>query len=110
VVVHVLAGGVALIAQQDAPGHALVAELAPGAAPRLVQLEAGSARELCAGAPVAPFDPAVGASVRLAITDHDARLTIDQREVLACSLVATVRGAWGVAALGTGAPDRDFPR
>ena len=102
-VVHVLAGGLALIAQQDAPGHAMVAELAPGAAPRLVQLEAGRVREICAGAPLPPFDPLAGASVRLAISDHDARLTIDEREVLACSVVATVRGAWGLAALGTGA-------
>ena len=102
-VVHVLFGGVALIAQQDAPGHALVAELAPDAAPRLVQQEAGATREICAGAPLAGFDPTVGASVRLDVTDHDARLTVDQREVLACSLAATVRGAWGVAALGTAA-------
>jgi hypothetical protein len=102
-VVHVLAGGVALIAQQDAPGHAIVAELAPGAAPRLIQLEAGMARAICAGAPMPAFDPALGASVRLAISGQDARLTIDQREVLACSVAATVRGAWGVAALGAGA-------
>jgi hypothetical protein len=52
---------------------------------------------------VAAFDPALAVTVRLAITDEDARLTIDDREVLACELVATVRGAWGVAALGAGA-------
>jgi len=103
-VVHVLAGGVALIAQQTGPGQALVAELAPDQPPRLVQLEAGGPRTLCSGsAAVEAFDPGRAATVRLAVTERDARLTIDEREVLACGVIATTRGAWGVAALGAGA-------
>ncbi len=103
-VAHVLAGGVALIAQQVGPGEAIVAELAPDQPPRLVQLEAGDARSICSGAaPVAAFDPALAVTVRLAIAERVARLVIDEREVLACEVTATVRGAWGVAALGAGA-------
>jgi hypothetical protein len=103
-IVHVLDGGVALVAQQLAPGQALVAELAPGQPPRLVQLEAGAARTICsATSALAAFDPALAATLRLAITERDARLTIDDRELLSCALASTARGAWGVAALGAGA-------
>jgi len=34
------------------------------------------------------------------LTDHDARLAVDDREVLACGLGAGERGAWGLASLG----------
>jgi hypothetical protein len=102
--VHVRAGGVALIAQQTAPGQALVAELVAGQPPRLVQLAGGTARPVCSHAPaLAAFDPAVPVTLRLSISDHDARLALDDREILACDLIATDRGAWGVAALGAGA-------
>jgi hypothetical protein len=103
-IVHVRAGGVALIAQQTAPGQAIVAELAAGQPPRIVQLDAGTARLVCSRPPaLAAFDPATAVTLRLSISDRDARLSIDDREVLACDLVATDRGAWGIAALGTGA-------
>jgi hypothetical protein len=103
-IVHVGAGGVALIAQQTAPGQAIVAELAPDQPPRLVQLDAGAEHQVCSQPPaVAAFAPTARVTLRLAISDHDARLSIDDREVLACDLVATARGAWGIASLGAGA-------
>jgi len=102
--VHVRAGGVALIAQQTGPGQAVVAELVPDQPPRLVQLDAGGERLVCSRPPaLSGFDPATAVTVRLAITDHDAQLSIDGREVLVCDLAATARGAWGVASLGAGA-------
>ncbi|TMQ19821.1 MAG: hypothetical protein E6J91_05260 [Deltaproteobacteria bacterium] len=100
---RVLSGGVALIAQQTAPGHALVAELAPGSPPRLVRLAGGDAHELCAGTDAVAFDPATPVTLRLAVTARDARLSIGEREVLACSIAAGERGAWGIASLGAGA-------
>lgn len=103
-VVHVRAGGVALIAQQTGPGQAIVAQLAPGAPPRLVRLAGGSVLQVCSRAPALdPFDPAIAVTLRLAISDHDARVSIDDREVLGCDLAATDRGSWGIASLGAGA-------
>jgi len=103
-IVRVLAGGVALIARQTGPGQAVIAELLPGDAPRLVRRDAGGAHEVCrASAVLAAFDPAVPVTVRLVLTDHDARLAIDDREVLACGLPAGERGAWGLASLGASA-------
>jgi len=100
-IVRVLAGGVALIARQTGPGQAVIAELLPGDAPRLVRRDAGGAHEVCrANAVLAAFDPAVPVTLRLVLTDHDARLAIDDREVLACGLEAGERGAWGLASLG----------
>jgi hypothetical protein len=102
--VHVGGGGVALIAQQTGPGRAIVAELVPGAPPQLVRLDAGDRRVVCSGpGALAPFDPAGPVRLRLAISDHDARLTRDDAEVLACAMAATERGAWGIASLGGGA-------
>ena len=98
--VRVGAGGVALIAQQVGPGRALVAELAPGTASRLVRL---GGDVLCSGRPVPALAPAVAVSLRLAIDHGRARVTLDAAELLSCALDATERGAWGVAALGAGA-------
>jgi hypothetical protein len=102
--VHVVAGGVALIARQTGPGEALVARLAPGSPAELVQLAGGAERVVCsASAAVAPFDPAAQVRLRLTLTDHDARLTRGGDALLTCSLPAGDRGAWGVATLGDGA-------
>ena len=102
--VHVTAGGVALIAQQTSPGQALVAELAPDQPAQLVRLGGGTAQPLCTGAAALPaFDPATPAVVELAITGGQARLSIDDATVLACSVAAGERGAWGIASLGAGA-------
>jgi len=105
-VVHVLAGGVALIAQQTGPGQAIVAELAPGEPARIVRLEAGTTHELCRGSSaLAAFDPLAPAVLRLEIDDGAARLSIGSRTAptVACGIGAVERGAWGVAALGAGA-------
>lgn len=101
--VHVASGGVALIAQQTGPGQAIVAELAPGVPPRLVRLEAGAEHVVCSATSAQTFDPAAPVTLQLAIRDHDARLQVGDREVLACGLTATDRGAWGIASLGVGA-------
>lgn len=103
-IVQVVSGGVALIAQQVGPGQAILAELAPGSPPRLVRLDGGTEHELCSAAsPIAAFDPAIPVRLRLEISDHDVRLSIEDGEVLACNRVVADRGAWGVAALGAGA-------
>jgi len=103
-VVHVRAGGVALIAQQTGPGAAVVAELMPGQAPRLVRLDAGAAVTVCSPPPaLAAFDPAAPVQLRLAITTRDARLSLDGRDIVVCDLASGERGAWGLAALGAGA-------
>jgi len=102
--VHVGAGGVALIAQQLGPGQAIVAELMPGQPPRLVQLDAGGEHQVCSQPPaLLAFDPAAPVTLRLSISDHDARLSLGGGEILACGIVATDRGSWGLAALGAGA-------
>jgi hypothetical protein len=102
--VHVAAGGVALIAQQVAPGQAIAGELAPGQPARLVRFAAGAAQVLCSGSAALPaFDPAGPAVIQLAITGTGARISINGGEVLACSATATDRGAWGIASLGSGA-------
>lgn len=102
-IAQVLSGGLALIAQQIAPGRALLAELAPASPPRLVRLADGVEHELCTGVDPVAFDPATPVTLRLAITARDVRLSIGDREVLACSVAATDRGAWGIASLGAGA-------
>lgn len=103
-IVHVQQGGVALIAQQLGPGQAIVAELAPGQPPRLVQLDSGAEHTVCSPPPALPaFDPASPVTLRLVISDHDARLSLDDTEILVCDLVATDRGSWGIASLGAGA-------
>jgi hypothetical protein len=102
--VHVRAGGVALIAEQTAPGQAVVAEVVPDLPPRLVRLDAGAERLVCSAASARPaFDPAIAVNLTLSVAGRTARLAIDDTEVFACDLGTTERGAWGVAALGAGA-------
>ena len=100
-VVRVKAGGAGVIAQATGPGRALVGELVPGAAARIVLLEDGAESTLCRGDPVAAFDPAVAVTIELAVADDRARLLRDGDELAACT-VTGVRGAWGVAAIGSG--------
>ena len=103
-IVHVVTGGVALIAQQTGPGQAIMAKLAPQQPVQIVRLDAGVERPLCSGAvALAAFDPAAPAVLQLAISDHDLRLAIDDLDVLVCGVAATDRGAWGIASLGAGA-------
>jgi hypothetical protein len=99
-VVRVRRGGVALVAQQQAPGQALLGELDPGAAARIVRLAGADVRVACTGAAVEPFDPATGATVTLAVDGGRATLSRNGVVLAACELDGSVRGAWGVAALG----------
>jgi len=100
---HVRVGGFALIAQQQGPGSALVAELVPGEKARLVRLEAGQVHALCTGAVVPAFDPNLAVGARLQITGGTARVALDDGELLACDASGAQRGAWGVGAFGVGA-------
>lgn len=103
--VTVQAGGVALIAQQTGPGHALVGRLVPGEPARIEQLAGGTVTRICSGAAVGETD-LVGA-VTLSIAGGQATLgTGPIGEVAAkvsCAVPAADRGAWGVAAAGPGA-------
>lgn len=97
-VVTVNHGGAALIAEQAAPGRAIVAMFTPGQPARVVQLAGGSARTLCEGDPVPSL--AAGSTIALAIRGRTATLTVDRGSVGQCTLPATAPGAWGVAAIG----------
>ncbi len=99
-VVRVRAGGLALIAQQQAPAQALVGELSPGAPARIVRLAGAEARTLCSGAAVPALDPAAPAIASLQIEDGRAALVLGDVTLAACELDASPRGAWGVAAAG----------
>jgi len=101
-VVQVVSGGVALIAQHTGPGHAIRAEFTPGEPFRLVRVDGGSVEQLCSAQTVAAFDASTPVTLQLAISDRDARLLVDDAQVLLCSVTVTERGAWGVAALGAG--------
>ncbi|HEY0191646.1 MAG TPA: hypothetical protein VGC42_11040 [Kofleriaceae bacterium] len=102
VVAHVAEGGAALLARQIAPGHLMFAELVPGQAARLVERAGGADRVVCTGEVAPAFDPVLAVTLRLAISDHDAAVAVDDRPVLACSIPAppadgSARGAWGIA-------------
>ncbi len=103
-VVRVRAGGVALVAQQAAPGQALVGELLPGAPARIVRLAGADTRVLCSGAAVPAFDPAAPAIVSLSVADGRAALAAGDATLAACEIDGAPRGAWGVAALGGDGP------
>jgi hypothetical protein len=98
----VVSGGFALIAQQTAPGRALVAHVVPGEPLRIEVLGAASGGDsiVCTGAPVAlPANPVLAA---LEIGDGIIVRLNDTVE-LSCDHQAGVSGAWGVAADGAGA-------
>jgi len=102
--VHVVGGGVALIAQQLGPGQAIFAELAAGEPARLVRRDATGEHTLCTGTTaLAAFDPVAPVVVRLAISARDAQVSVDDRGVLGCAVTTADRGAWGIASLGAGA-------
>ncbi len=106
VVARVRAGGIGLVARQRGPGSAIVGELVPGMAARVVVYDAGEARELCRGPIVAAFDPPVAATLELVIDGDRAQLRRDGIGLVACAVERRAegeRGAWGVAAVGAGA-------
>ncbi|HEY4244158.1 MAG TPA: kelch repeat-containing protein [Kofleriaceae bacterium] len=101
-VVHVSAGGAALIAAQDGPGEAVEALVASGAPVTLVHVSGGTSQTLCTG-DVTTFDASSSTTLTLVLSGHDAQLTRDGAVLLSCSASVTGAGSWGVAALGPGA-------
>lgn len=101
-VVRVQAGGVGLVAQQLGPGQALVVELVPGEAARVVRFAEGARRTLCSGSTVDVFGTAASI-VELAIANEQAAVRRDGAVVATCEVGSAAGGAWGVAAVGPGA-------
>jgi hypothetical protein len=99
------AGGIALIAQQTGPGHAIVGRLVPGEAARIEQLDAGTTTTLCSGAVVSDAD--LAGAVTLTISAGTATLGSgvigDVAAKVSCAVPTTDRGAWGIAAAGADA-------
>ncbi|HEY5926823.1 MAG TPA: hypothetical protein VIV11_34285 [Kofleriaceae bacterium] len=99
------AGGIALIAQQTGPGHALVGRLVPGEPARIEQLAGGTTETLCSGQAVTAAD--LAGAVTLTISDGTATLGVGTvGSVIArvsCAVPTIERGAWGVAAAGANA-------
>ncbi len=95
-------GGVGLIARHRGAGQELVAELVPGTAARLVHRANGESRTVCTGKQVPEL---VGSSVtaRFEVSSSAARVVLAEAELLVCDVDIGERGAWGVAAIGTGA-------
>jgi hypothetical protein len=101
VLARVKAGGIGIVAQQTGPGRALIGELVPGAAARIVRLADGGETILCTGDTIEPFDPSVAATITLQIADGRATLRREGDEVVACDVgEGSEPGAWGVAAIG----------
>ncbi len=94
--VNVVAGGLALIAQQTAPDRALVAHLIPGQPARIERLGDGT---LCSGPVVDPFQNPLIATLEVG---DGLTLRIGDTLVLACDQSASSVGAWGLAADGVG--------
>lgn len=104
-IVRVQAGGIALIAQQTGPGHAIIGRLVPGEPARIEHLDAGALTTLCSGAAVSDVD--LTGPVTLAIAGGQATLGIgaagEAAAKVSCAVPAGERGAWGISAAGAGA-------
>ena len=104
-VVRATGGGVALIAQQTGPGRALVGRLVPGEPARILRLDAGTETTLCTGAAVNESDIAI--PVTFSVSAGTATLSVGATGAstakVTCAVTASERGAWGLAAAGTGA-------
>jgi len=99
---RVIAGGVALIAQQTGPGRAIVGRLVPGELARITRADGTT----CTGAAV--LSDELTLPVSLAISGHTATLAVgavgSATTKASCDLPdAGERGAWGLAAAGDGA-------
>lgn len=104
-VVRVTGGGVALIAQQTAPGNMLVGRLVPGEPARIVDHAGGVATVLCSGGTITEAD--LTQPVTLAITGGAATLSVGPAGAAVakatCEVPVSDRGQWGLAATGAGA-------
>ncbi len=102
--VRVTGDSLALVAQQQGPGRALVGELVAGSAARIVRRAGGADTTLCTGQVVPAFDPSLVTSVGLAVTGHTAVLSIATMPLATCDLSADPdaadSGAWGITSLG----------
>src|SRR6185503_3233327 len=67
-------GGIALLAQQTGPGHAIVGRLVAGEPARIEQLDGGATKLLCSGMQVTTAD--LAGAVTLTIQDGAATLGI----------------------------------
>jgi hypothetical protein len=105
--VQVGSGGLALVAQQVAPGRALVGELVPGMPAQIVRLDGGTSTTLCTGQAVPALDPSMVTNVGFAVDASSATLSLAGAPLATCSLAqdadAADRGAWGIAADGANA-------
>jgi hypothetical protein len=103
-IVRVRAGGVALIGQQVGPGRALIGRLVPGEPARIQRLDRGEVETLCSGGVVTAAE--LSQPVTLTARDGEATLSIGTADApvvkASCAAGATTRGAWGLAAAGTG--------
>lgn len=95
--VRVVTGGVALVAEEQGPGAAIVGRLVPGE-PALITRADGTS---CTGAAVTSDELAL--PVTLAISGHSATLSTAAATKATCDLATTVRGAWGLAPAGDNA-------
>jgi hypothetical protein len=96
--IQATAGGVELIAQQTAPGRAVLGRLVPGERAQILRADGSS----CTGALVTADDLTL--SISLAITGGTAALSVADVAKVTCDLPdAGEPGAWGLAAAGDGA-------
>jgi len=99
--ITVMTGGVALIARQTGPGNAIVGRLVPGEPARIQHVGGGQLTTLCSGAMVTTEHLAV--QVTLTVRGATATLSTPNASLVSCDVPAGERGAWGVAAAGSGA-------
>lgn len=95
--VRVVTGGVALIAEQQGPGSAVVGRLVPGQPATIMRADGTT----CAGAAVTADELAL--PITLAISGHSATLATSTATKVTCDLPTVARGAWGLAAAGDNA-------
>ena len=101
-------GGVALIAQQRGPGRALIADFVPGMPPTITRQDGTTQTTTCTGSTAVPaFQNMIAVDLALAISGQTATAMLSGTPILTCSLAgdpdASDRGAWGIAAEGSGA-------
>jgi hypothetical protein len=100
-------GGVALIAQQTAPGSLLDVKLVPGETPVIERRIAGAITPLCSSGSIAAADFAMGVAFTVTATTATATLVKSQTTIVSCDLAsdpgAGAVGQWGIAATANGA-------
>jgi hypothetical protein len=99
--------GVALIAEQTAPGSLLDVQLVPGQTPVIERRVAGAITTLCSSGSITSAELATGVGLTVTSTTVTATFSQAQTPILSCSVAgdpgAGTVGQWGIAAIGTGA-------